>query len=182
MHTHHLGTDDWTIVASLIFAEVVSIQMVICCEWGLGKHTWQLPSPLVGKTIELFFFAQILYKVNIGFTKLSTLLFYIRVFNVYRWFGILCWTIAGIAVALTVTTVFGSIFQCRPVEFAFNKIANGGHGACIDLTAFWFANAAFNICNDLIIIMVPTLWSGHCNCRRAARLRCAAFSLSVDCE
>jgi len=68
--------------------------------------------------------------------QIVDLLFYLRIFSIYGWFRTLCWTIAGIVVAFTVATVFSSIFKCRPVEFAFNKKVNGGHGTYIDLTSF----------------------------------------------
>lgn len=92
-----------------------------------------------------------LYKINIGVTKISILLLYIRLF-VKRWFLITCWTWIGIISAFTIGTVFSSIFQCTPVQYAFNKTLDG---TCIDLTAFWFANASFNILSDLVIIALP---------------------------
>ncbi|KXL44239.1 MAG: hypothetical protein FE78DRAFT_120685, partial [Acidomyces sp. 'richmondensis'] len=177
-YSNQLGQDDWTIIASLIFAEVICIQMIICCEWGFGKHTWQIPETVVDKTLELYFFAQILYKINIGFTKVSILLFYLRIFSIYRWFNTLCWTIVGIVIAFTVATVFSSIFQCRPVEYAFYKKANGGHGTCIDLTAFWFANAAFNIGSDLVIIVIPTFVVRTLQLPRRSKIAlCGVFAL-----
>jgi hypothetical protein len=56
--------------------------------------------------------------------------------------------------AFTTGTCFASIFQCSPVAFAFNKAMPGG-GKCINMTAFWYANAAFNISSDFIIFILP---------------------------
>ena len=84
-------------------------------------------------------------------TKISILLLYIRLF-VKRWFIRTCWAWIGIISAFTIGTVFSSIFQCSPVAYAFNKTILG---TCIDMTAFWFANAAFNILSDLVIIALP---------------------------
>lgn len=86
-------------------------------------------------------------------TKISILLLYIRLF-IQRWFLITCWTSVGIVVAFTVGTVMSSIFQCTPIEFAFNKTLPGG-GHCLSLPAFWYANAAFNILSDLVLIGLP---------------------------
>jgi len=75
---------------------------------------------------------------------------------VIRWFMLVCYTWIGIISAFTVGTVFSSIFQCTPVQYTFNKkIPSGGH--CINLTAFWCANAAFNILSDLVVIGLPIL-------------------------
>lgn len=49
--------------------------------------------------------------------------------------------------------LFGSIFSCTPVPFFWNKDIHGGH--CINLMAFWFSNASFNILSDIAIIILP---------------------------
>ncbi|RHZ62446.1 putative plasma membrane protein Pth11-like [Aspergillus thermomutatus] len=148
-----VGADDWTILVSCAFAVTVSIQMIIVCEWAFGKHQHEMPKELVLRTLKLYFVAQILYKINIGLTKISILLLYIRLF-VHRWFLTTCWVWIGIIVSFTIGTVFSSIFQCTPVQWAFNKSIPGG-GTCINMTAFWYANAAFNILSDLVLIALP---------------------------
>jgi hypothetical protein len=174
----NLGADDYTIVLSLLFVEIINVQMIVCCEWGFGKHMLELPPVIVAKTLELYFFAQILYKINIGLTKISILLFYLRIFSVYRWFRGLCWSLIGLVAAFYLASVCSSIFQCHPVEFAFNKKSNGGHGTCIDLTAFWFANAAFNIGSDLIIIVIPSFAIKSLQLpTRSKVVLCAVFAL-----
>ena len=153
LHGNQVGPDDWTILASLLFAETVNIQMIICCQWGFGKHTDELPRSVVSKTLELFYYAQIFYKVNICLTKISILLFYLRVFKVVRWFKIACWTVGAFVLAFTIAIVFASIFQCIPIAFAYDKTIP--NGSCIDLTSFWYGNAGYNIGTDLIIIILP---------------------------
>ena len=150
-----LGADDWIILASSIFTEAVNIQMIICCKWGFGKHTKLIEPPsIVGKTLKLYFFAQILYKIGIGLTKVSILAFYLRVFGVIRWFQISCFVVGGIVVAFSISSVMTSIFQCSPVKYAFDK---SGTGTCINLGKFWFANAGYNIGTDILIILLPIL-------------------------
>ena len=156
-HGNHLGADDWVILASFCFAEAVSVLMIICCEWGFGKHTKELPRPLVTRTLELYFAAQIFYKVTFTLTKTSILLLYLRVFGIWRAFRFLCWIMIGVVLSFTTASVFASIFQCSPVAFAFDNTTNDGHGTCIDLTTFWYANAGFNIGTDVIIIIMP-IW------------------------
>lgn len=154
---NHAGPDDWTILASLLFAETVSVQMMLCCAWGFGKHTKALPVELVERTLEMYYFAQIFYKVTIGLTKISILLLYIRVFGVWKSFKRLCYVVMGLVLAFTIASVTTSVIQCSPINFAFDKTANGGHGTCIDMTNFWYANAGFNIGSDVIIISLPIL-------------------------
>ncbi|KAE8376097.1 hypothetical protein BDV26DRAFT_266391 [Aspergillus bertholletiae] len=148
-----IGADDWTILVSCVFAEIVSIQMIVVCTWAFGKHQDDVPKELVLRTLKLYFVAQILYKINLGLTKISILLLYMRLF-IQRWFRITCCTWIAIILAFTLGTVFSSIFQCSPVQYAFNKTIPGG-GTCINMTAFWYANAAFNILTDLVIVGLP---------------------------
>ena len=49
--------------------------------------------------------------------------------------------------------MLGSIFACTPVAYFWEKSISNGH--CINLLAFWFSNAAFNILSDLVIIILP---------------------------
>jgi hypothetical protein len=111
-----------------------------------------LPSKLTASR-QLYFVAQILYKINIGLTKISILLLYIRLF-VHRWFLTTCWVWIAIVVSFTLGTVFSSIFQCTPVQWAFDKSLRP-RGTCINMTAFWYANATFNILSDLVLIALP---------------------------
>ncbi|KAF7593994.1 hypothetical protein BBP40_010391 [Aspergillus hancockii] len=152
-----IGADDWTILVSCVFAEIVSIQMIVVCKWAFGKHENDVSKELLALTLKvnilLYFIAQLLYKINIGLTKISILLLYRRLF-IQRWFRITCWTWIAIVLAFALGTVFSSIFQCSPVQYAFNK-SIPGRGKCINLTAFWYANATFNILSDLVIIALP---------------------------
>ncbi|KAE8384489.1 hypothetical protein BDV23DRAFT_177019 [Aspergillus alliaceus] len=137
-----IGVDDWTILASCVL-----------CKWAFGKHKDDIVSEeLLARTLKLYFIAQLLYKINLGLTKISILLLYVRLF-IQRWFRFTCWTWISVILAFTIGTVFSSIFQCSPVQYAFNKSVPGG--TCINMTAFWYANAAFNILSDLVIIVLP---------------------------
>ncbi|KAJ9617141.1 hypothetical protein H2200_000862 [Cladophialophora chaetospira] len=179
-HGNHVGADDWTILVSCCFAETVSVLMIICCEWGFGKHTRDLPKPLVAKTLELYFYAQIFYKITFSLTKISILLLYLRVFGVWKTFRYLCWIMIGVVVSFSIATVITSIFQCSPVAFAFDKTANHGKGECIDLTKFWYANAGFNIGSDAIIIVMPILPVKSLNLPTRSKIAlCGLFTLGI---
>jgi hypothetical protein len=179
-HGNHLGADDWTILGALCFAETVSVLMIICCEWGFGKHTKELPKPLVTRTLELYFYAQIFYKITFGLTKISILLLYLRVFGVWRFFKWLCWLMIGLVLSFTIASVVTSIFQCMPVQFAFDKSAANGQGTCIDLTKFWYANAGFNIGTDTIIIIMPIFPVKGLNIPTRSKIAlCGVFAVGI---
>jgi hypothetical protein len=91
----------------------------------------------------------------------------------------ICLVILGVVVSFTIGSVFSSIFQCTPVEYAFNKKIPGG-GKCINLTAFWFANAAFNILSDVVIIVIPAFVINTLQLPKRSKVAlCAVFALGT---
>ena len=148
-----------------------ALRLWTVCGWAFGKHEHQVDPAIVAKTLkvnllpdhfhkhqstdspQLYYFAQFLYKANVGLTKTSILLLYLRIF-VQRWFRITTICVMAVVIAFTIASVTASILQCSPVEFAFNKKIPGG-GKCINLTILWFFGAAFNILSDFVIIALP---------------------------
>jgi hypothetical protein len=53
------------------------------------------------------------------------------------------------SVAFTIVT----IFQCHPLSFVWNKNLHGGK--CIDFNSVTWANGAFNILQDILIVALP---------------------------
>lgn len=64
----------------------------------------------------------------------------------------------GIILSYMVATVASSIWQCSPIEGAWDKSIKP---TCISLTKNWFANAGFSIATDVLILMLPMqpLWA-----------------------
>ncbi|KAF3808056.1 hypothetical protein GCG54_00012635 [Colletotrichum gloeosporioides] len=151
-----LGWDDWTILFSFVCCLLVSILMMVSCEYGFGQHIKNLSKPNKIMTLKLFYVAQIFYKITINLTKASILLLYLRIF-VQRYFRILCHTLLSIILAYMVATSASSIWQCTPIPRAWDKTIPG---TCISLTMNWYANAGFSIATDILIMALPqhVLW------------------------
>jgi hypothetical protein len=124
----------------------------------------------------MFYLDQIFYKFTINLTKLSVLFLYLRIFS-QRWFRITCYTCAAIVGGYAISSVFATIFQCTPVSYVFNKNL---HGHCINITAFWYANAIYNIVTDVIILAsVPgVVWSLQLSTRQRIGLT-LVFGLGI---
>lgn len=103
--------------------------------------------------------AQIFYKLTINLTKTSILLLYLRIF-VQRWFRCCCWGLAAVVLSYMVATTASSIWQCNPIEGAWDKST---HPVCISLTRNWYANAGFSIATDVLILCLPMqpIWSSR---------------------
>ncbi|KND89528.1 hypothetical protein TOPH_05903 [Tolypocladium ophioglossoides CBS 100239] len=146
-----LGWDDWTIFVSFACTLAVQVLMMISCNYGFGKHIYHLGRENRLMALKLFYIAQIFYKLTINLTKSSILLLYLRIF-VQRWFRICCYALMGLILAYMVATTASSIWQCSPIEGAWDKSI---HPECISLTKNWYANAGFSIVTDVLILCLP---------------------------
>jgi len=75
-----------------------------------------------------------------------------RIFSNVRWLRWACWIFIAIVTAYLIAQTGTSIFQCTPVERAWDKSIPG---SCINNTASWFANSIFSTLTDFIILMLP---------------------------
>ncbi|TQV98536.1 integral membrane protein [Cordyceps javanica] len=121
-----LGWDDATIILSYFCTLTVMIFMMVSVDAGFGKHVKSLSKPNKLKALQMFYIAQIFYKLTINLTKTSILLLYRRIF-VQKWFRYSCNTLICIVMAYCV--------------------ANYGIN--------WYANAGFAIATDLLILSLP---------------------------
>ncbi|RYP00878.1 hypothetical protein DL763_000508 [Monosporascus cannonballus] len=102
--------------------------------------------------MKYFYLCQITYKASINLTKTSILLLYLRIFTRVKWFRWGCIFVMTCVAMFCVATITATIFQCSPIEKAFNQTITGH---CINNGHFWYANASFNISTDLIILIIP---------------------------
>jgi hypothetical protein len=123
-------------------------------EYAQGKPPF-LPNstcPLQLTTSQPFYASILVYNLSLTFVKLSILCQFLRFFTESRPRKI-CICMICLITAYGAAVQFVSIFACTPVPYFWDRsIANG---YCIDLLAFWFSNASFNILTDLMICVLP---------------------------
>lgn len=100
--------------------------------------------------------AEVLYAWNLGWTKLSLLLMYYRIFRV-PYFKRMAWGVGAFVMAWVVCITFLFIFICVPVEKLWYPHLPG---RCINQVGTWIANAASTIFTDLVILLmpIPPIW------------------------
>lgn len=85
-------------------------------------------------------------------TKLSVLLQFLRFFVTSKTRRA-CWALAWLVGVYGGVIFVVSIYSCHPIAFFWNKSIRGG--SCIDLLAFWYTNAIFNIVTDIAVVTLP---------------------------
>jgi hypothetical protein len=115
----------------------------------------------------MFYLDQIFYKFTINLTKLSILTLYLRIFT-QPWFVRTCWSVFALVSCYAIASILATVFQCTPINYYWDKhppsispptTTPAGVGPppasvphCINATAFWLANAIYNISTDVVIL------------------------------
>ncbi|EEH23452.2 hypothetical protein PABG_05663 [Paracoccidioides brasiliensis Pb03] len=130
-----------------ILADMKSVAVVN----GYGKRSTDLAPKEKNAALKWFFIAQIFYKPALGFTKISILCLYHRVFVSPPYPRI--FQVAIVLISLwAISTTLATIFQCVPLEASWNKKVNG---KCIHKNAFWYGYAVTNTTTDFIVFLLP---------------------------
>ncbi|KAI2625946.1 MFS general substrate transporter [Hypoxylon sp. NC1633] len=147
--------DDYFIVLAWILAFALSISIDLGASKGLGRHDEDI-SPDDWDTLRRCEYAfSILYNPALMATKTSVLVFYLRLSkNTQKVLRFSSWLVLGIVnVAGTVLTLI-NIFQCRPVQAAFDPYT-GSETYCIPLLTEFICSAPVNVITDLAILALP---------------------------
>ncbi|OGM43365.1 hypothetical protein ABOM_008721 [Aspergillus bombycis] len=167
------AVDDYLIIPSLIASLGQSALYIVLLKiGGLGYHleyVMQTPEKLVNLQKVTFLSEPSLMRPLIRFqglvanqildfpftvtpAKISILLFYIRIFSTPK-FRTIAYTVGFIVLGHGIGVFFAAIFQCAPVQYAWDKTIPGG--SCFDQQAFYRYVSPPNILTDVLILVMP---------------------------
>lgn len=148
--------DDYLIILAAALTLGLTATTLVATNHGLGQHVWNLELATlfaqVKRCVQLMFVAQILYAFAIALTKLSILASYLRIFPDPRLRTLIIYT-AGFTVAFCIVSVLVTIFQCSPVNAAWEFDIPGS--SCYPYVDFLYASAAIHVLTDIIICVMP---------------------------
>ncbi|KFY81010.1 hypothetical protein V499_00204 [Pseudogymnoascus sp. VKM F-103] len=147
-----LWWDDYSILFGLIFSFILAITEIEAVVNGYGEHAGDLGPDQAAVALKWFYLAQIFYKLVVTFNKLSLLLFYLRIFP-SKTFRALTWIGLAVVGATGITFIAGTIWQCHPLPYFWDKRIKGGH--CIRSAPWWQSYSAIQIATDVFILVVP---------------------------
>lgn len=100
------------------------------------------------------------------FVKLGLLLFYLRTTHERKHIYSI-WLMIVIAIGFGLSSILVTVFQCTPA----NKLwYSTKPGKCINVLAFFYANASIMIGNDIIMYIMPIIFTWDLQLRRAQRI------------
>ena len=124
---------------------------------GVGYHLPAVSPPTVVLWAKTVYALPWIYFTAVLLPKLSILLTYLRVF-IKRRLRQATYLLMAIIIATWLSYGLVITFQCKPVDFAWNKTIVGG--SCINIEAFYKAVNGPLIITDVFMIAlpIPTLW------------------------
>jgi hypothetical protein len=102
--------------------------------------------------LKLFWAGELFYCTTLAFTRISILLFYLRIFQAC-WYRRLAIALVVFAAIFALISNFVIIFQCKPIRAIWDFTIPRSN--CINLSAFAFSNAGIGIAQDLTILFMP---------------------------
>ncbi|KZM23646.1 uncharacterized protein EKO05_0000115 [Ascochyta rabiei] len=148
------GFDDWVMTAAIIITIPLTACAILLNELGMGTDMWLVSFENITKILQIFYYTELLYLASIALTKISVLLFYLRIFPHQGLRRIIYVTIVICAMYI-IAFVTATALQCLPIRFAWERWDGEHHGKCVNLNADAWASAAVNIILDLVVIIIP---------------------------
>ena len=149
-----IQADDWLIVIALFFLAGEITGGLLCVRIGGGKHAILLTDPVqFGKLVLV---TETMYGPGFAAVKLSILLLYRRLFPIRRFHNII-YCVSAFMVCHTLVGVLVAIFECRPIEAAWEPFVKGD---CVQLNTESIVGGILNIITDVVtlVLPLPLLW------------------------
>ncbi|KAL9100925.1 MAG: hypothetical protein Q9163_003761 [Psora crenata] len=158
-----LGLSDYAIILSTLFSIGLTLSnmgleksqkpsvAMICVSPYKCAAPFIVHNVLTLTIFQAFFVSQIIYKFTINLTKTSICLLYLQIFPGVKLRRI-TYIVMTYVLLYATASIIGTVVQCSPIARMWDSEIPG---TCINLTAFWYANAAANILGDCIILVLP---------------------------
>lgn len=114
---------------------------------------------------------QVLYVACTAAAKFSILLLYGRLFGLYNKFRVALYVVGAITFCYSLVSILVIIFQCRPVNAAWNFNIKG---ECVNLVLGGIIVGSVNVAVDFVILFLPMplVWSLDVQTKWKVQLAC----------
>ncbi|KAG9494908.1 hypothetical protein J7337_013137 [Fusarium musae] len=143
----------WVIGIVFLILGLIGFGLRVMARVFAAKQTWGADDWVMLLAV-LFYWDELLYLGALPITKISILLFYLKVFP-GKHIRLACWIFIGLNVAYFITFELISIFQCRPIDGAWRAWDKEYKAKCNNINLQgWFA-AILNIILDVGTMVIP---------------------------
>ncbi|KAK8014640.1 hypothetical protein PG990_007936 [Apiospora arundinis] len=150
----HITWDDWFMILAWLFAFAIGFTIDYGTYKGLGQRDTYIADGDWNSLRRCEYVFSVLYNPALMATKTSILVFYLRLSrNTEQVLRLASWAVLGIVNISGAVLTLLNVFQCRPIEAAFNYYATKAQ--CIPLLTEFICSAPVNIITDLAILALP---------------------------
>jgi hypothetical protein len=125
-------------------------------QFGLGKNLWDLNLLTilenVKHVVQILLICQCLQATALAFVKLSIISTYWRIFP-SQWVKHTLFVLAALVTSVAIVTIFGTIFQCRPIAAAWDFTIQ--NGSCIQVRTLFLFATVFSVLTDVLLCVIP---------------------------
>ncbi|RYP25741.1 hypothetical protein DL767_008294 [Monosporascus sp. MG133] len=133
-----------------VFYVVYLVAFSLTTLYGEGRHIIFVTDPRMLQIYTII--TEVAYYFCIGFIKFSILRLYGAIFT-SRPFYLCLWAVAAFVAGWLISSAIVSIFQCTPIQYAWNPTIDGGF--CINYGLLVLIAGVFNIVTDFTILGMP---------------------------
>ncbi|KAL6702553.1 hypothetical protein ACN47E_001550 [Coniothyrium glycines] len=152
-----LDASDYLIVAAWLLALADMVRKVVAAGWGVGVHFDELVAAIGFSTLtrinKITFSGFFLWLAIVSLTKLSILFLYRTLFRCMTRFIVVVHIMMSIVALYWIGFTLGSIFQCKPVAFNWDKTIPGG--TCLNPKSGFLTSGSVNLVLDVILVVMP---------------------------
>ncbi|KAJ0109478.1 uncharacterized protein J7T55_000404 [Diaporthe amygdali] len=147
--------DDWMNFVSMAFCIALSIAAFQGLKAnGYGKDIWAVPTEDISEFLKSYYVATAMYVGARCFTRVSIILFYLRIFTVTETRRKIIWTLVG-EIIISLAFVLTIMFQCTPISYYWTKWDLQHTGHCIDTYRFMLIGWSILIATDFWVMWLP---------------------------
>ncbi|KAH8907340.1 hypothetical protein BR93DRAFT_951515 [Coniochaeta sp. PMI_546] len=147
---------------------------------GFGADIWTIDENTLTYALKLFFIAESMYLAIITLTKISIVLFYLRIFP-SPGFRVACYIVMiWVSISGMVFLVI-QICQCIPISYSWEGWkGNYGPHTCVEINTLAFTAAGFSIAQDVAILLLPLPLLARLQISRRSKIEVMVmFSLGI---
>ncbi|KAK1995419.1 hypothetical protein LX36DRAFT_582446 [Colletotrichum falcatum] len=152
--------DDGIIVAAMVACNLLIVltrligSLPAVIGLGLGKDLWSVPTENITQILLIFFVEELLYGFVVAFTKLSILIFYLRLFNEPR-FRVLCYVMLALTAVYGIGQLLAITLICTPTSYNWTRWDGKHLGQCGSVATMTFVNGSTNLTLDFTLFVMP---------------------------
>ncbi|CAI6338230.1 unnamed protein product [Periconia digitata] len=163
---HSFSWHDVFITAAAVNALTTSMLQMYGTGYGLGQHMKYVEPETLPKLLKIIYSATMPYYICNWAVKHALLLFYAEI-SFEPSHRILMYIMHFVAFGFGLSSILVTVFQCTPVNKAWYLTLDG---TCIDFILFSYWNSSIMLVTDLVLYLMPVIFTWNLQLRRAQRL------------